>query len=646
MYIRRTTKQGKSRSYHNYLLVESVKTAKGPRQRVLCSLGDLSARSESEWLRLVGRVEDALAGQGQLLCLPDDQQAAALVRRVHARQQAAASAAAPALPLAEVAPPVAAAAGEVIGVRVEQVRTEHVREAGPLHVANCFWHRLGLSEILTAAGLGEPAVRLAQAMVANRLIAPCSEHAMVDWFDQVALDDVLNLAPATLNDDQLYRELDRLHPLRERIETALAQREERLYHLERSVLLYDLTSTYCEGLAAGNPQARRGYSRDQRPDCKQVVVGLALRPEGFPVGHEIFAGSQQDGPSLPLMIAALKRRFGLHQGDTVVVDRGMASAPCLAALRAEQLHYLVATRQSERLRFLAEFEDLAAFTPVRRNVSPTNAYQHKSHVQVRALERDGELWVLCLSEGRQAKDRAIRDKHQTRLLADLAALQKSAAAGRLTVAQVYERLGRLRERYPRVGRYVQTIVSGDDRSCRMDYQLDPAQQALAAQLDGAYLMRTDRLDLTAEEAWQTYILLTRVETAFRDLKTPLHMRPIHHQLEHRVQAHIFLSILAYHLLIAIENTLREHGDHRSWATIRDALRTHQTLTTILPTSNGHELHLRNGSVPEPAHRTIYAALDIPAQIMRPQRTWVAPNRSSDESAHPPPQTTRKARKSG
>jgi transposase len=364
-------------------------------------------------------------------------------------------------------------------------------------------------------------------------------------------------------------------------------------------------------------------------------MGLALRPEGFPVGHEIFPGNQQDGPSLPLMIDVLKQRFGLHAGNTVVVDRGMASAPCLEAVRAAGLHYIVATRQSERHRFLAEFEDLNAFEELIRIPSPTNPCQQKSAVRVRAIERDGETWILCLSAGRQAKDRAIREKHQARLLADLDKFRKSVAAGRLSLEDAHQRLGRLRERYPLVARYLVAEIAGDEHSCTLTCHLDADRLALAEQLDGAYLLRTDRADLTADEAWRTYILLTRVENAFRDLKTPLLMRPIFHQLERRVETHIFLSVLAYHLLIAIENTLHAAGDHRSWATIRAALSSHQTLTTILPTTNGRELHIRNNSVAEPVHREIYRALGIPSQIMRPHRTWVTPADSDEKTPHQP-----------
>jgi len=610
MYIRRTTKQGKKRNYHNYLLVESVTTPKGPRQRTVCSLGDLSARSESEWLRLVERVEDAMAGQLQLLKMPDDPQAAELVRRAKAREQAVSGS------------DRSRAADEVVSVVSSGVRSERLRAAGALHVANCFWHRLHLSEILRQAGLREPAVRLAQVMTANRLIQPKSEHAMADWFNRVATEDVFGVRPSRLYDEALYRELDRLHPLHETIETALARREEDLFNLDQSVLLYDLTSTYFEGLAQKNPNARRGYSRDRRSDCKQVVVGLALRPEGFPVGHEVFAGNQQDSPSLPKMLALLKRRFALREGDTIVVDRGMASALCLEAIRAEHLHYIVATRQAQRNLFLDEFEDLGAFTELVREASPTNPCQKKSVVKVRAVEKDGELWVLCLSDGRQAKDRAIREKHQAKLLADLAAVQRAAASGQLSLAELHQRLGRLLERYPRVARYVRTDVEGENHACTLAYTLYPEKQALAEQLDGAYLMRTSRLDLTAEQAWRTYMLLTRVENAFRDLKTPLEMRPVFHQLEHRVEAHIFLCVLAYHLLIAIENSLRERSDHRSWATIREILATHETLTTVLPTSNGKELHIRNSSIPERDHQAIYDALGVPHRIMKPQRTWV------------------------
>ena len=628
MYIRRTTKKRQGHEYYNYLLVESISTPKGPRQRVICSLGDLSARSESEWLQLVGRVEDALRGQDQLLRWPDDPAAAALVRRVKQRPLAP-----PLLPLAVPATtsqPPPFPAEPAVSILPSQTRTDVVREAGPLHVANCFWHRLGLSDILAGCGMRPAAVRLAQAMVASRLIAPSSEHAMDDWFAQVASEDLLGLTPKDWQLDRLYRELDLLHPHRATIECALAKREEALFQLDRAILLYDLSSSYFEGQALANPKAQRGYSRDQRPDCKQVVLGLALRPEGFPVGHELFAGNQQDGPSLPLMIAALKNRFGLRAGETVVVDRGMASAPCLKALRDEQLHYIVATRQSERQAFQEEFEDLSGFTEIIRQPSPTNPCQRKSGVRVRAVQRDGETWVLCLSEGREAKDRAIREKAQARLLNDLQRLQRTAAKGHQSLAELHQSVGRLRERYPRVARYFEMSVTGKDHDCQLSYQLHEAKLALAVELDGAYLMRSDRLDLTADEIWRTYTLLTRVEQAFRDLKTPLQLRPIHHQLERRVESHIFLSLLAYHLLIAIETTLRAKNDHRSWTTLREQLRRHHTISVILKTSNGGELTIRQGTDPEPVVREIYELLGLPARLMIAKQSYRPPETDSDE----------------
>ncbi len=622
MYIRRTSKTVKGRTYHNYLLVASVATPDGPRQRTLCSLGSLSAASASEQELLVGRIGDLLGGQAHLLAEPDDPLAAALVRRIKARF-------CPGSPGMKSERQRSPKWTEVLGICPDGIRSEELREAGPLHVANSFWHRLGLSEVLREAGLNPAAVQLTQAMVANRLIQPKSELAMVKWFGRVAVEDVLEISPGILNDDRLYRHLDCLHPRRETIETALAGREERLFNLDRSIVLYDLTSTYFEGMALANPKARRGYSRDHRPDCKQVVIGLALRREGFPLGHEVFSGNQHDGPSLPLMIDSLRRRFALRAGDTVVIDRGMADAVSLATIRQAGLHYIVATRQSERQNFLADFEQFEAFTEIIREPSPTNPGQHKSMVRVRRLERDGELYVLCLSEGRQAKDRAIREKAQARMLADLAKLQRSAAAGRLASDAIHERIGRLRERYPRVARYVQIEV--DNNGSRVQFTIDTRRQTVAEQLDGAYLLRSDRLDLDTEEAWRVYILLTRVEQAFRDLKSPLAERPIFHHLEHRVEAHIFLSVLAYHIQVAIENTLREQGDHRSWLTIREVLATHQTLTTVLPTQSGRELHVRNASVPEGTHRVIYRALNVPERIIRPRRTWVeATLESSDE----------------
>ena len=608
MYIRHTTRTVRGKSYVNHLLVESVATPEGPRQRVVCSLGDLSPRPASEWLKLAYKIEMALVGQGDLLEEPDGeaQVIVAKVRRRQARRSSARSA--------------AARDEDLVSVHTDRVTMEEAREAGAVHVGWQFCQRLGLEQILAEAGLSDKARRLSVAMILNRLIAPASEHAMPDWVRRTALADLLDVDFSRLEDQALYRNLDRLYPNRARIESALVERERDLFGLDTTVYLYDLTSTYFEGQALLNPKAKRGTSRDSRPDAKQVVVGLVVNRDGFPLAHEVWAGNTQDRLTVGAMLDVLAKRVDLKPGQTVVVDRGMAYDEDLSQIAARRMHWLVAARQAERDALLAEFEDLDGFEEIVREPSPTNPAQKKSRVRVKQARRGETTLALCLSQGREGKDRAIRDKHEKRLLANVARLQTSVANGRLKdAAKINERIGRLKERYPRVARYYR--LAYDAAARRVTCEPDEEKRQKAQALDGAYILKTDRDDLTAEEIWRIYILLTRAENAFRCMKSPLAERPIFHHLEHRVDTHIFLCVLAYHLLVAIEKTLLDQGVHTSWATVRHTLATHQIATIVLPTDQGMTLRIRRPTKPEAEHLKLYRLLDISSEIMRPRKTW-------------------------
>lgn len=613
MFIRKVTRKYKDRVYTNYLLVQSVHTPKGPRQKVICSLGDLSPRPAEEWLRLAHKVEDALLGQCGLFEGPQDAEVEQIVRQVRRRQAGRSNPAARG----------ERAEQERIAVHTDRVRVEHPREAGPVHVGYQFWKRLGLDEILRSVRFSARAIQLSCAMTLNRLVHPSSEHAMPRWIRSTALEDILGVDFATPGEDPLYRNLDRLYPNRAAIEAALVQRERSLFNLSRTVFFYDLTSTYFEGQALANPKARRGYSRDKRPDCKQVVVGLVIGREGFPWAHEVFAGNVQDRQTLGTMLDRLQARVGLPPGTTVVVDRGMAYAENLQQIRDRHLHYVIASRQPERDRWLEEFEDPQGFEEVHREPSPRNPFQQKSTVKVKQLSRDGERWVLCTSSERVAKDRAIREKQEGRLLADVEKLQRRIDQRRLVQeVAIGEAIGRLKERYPRVARY--HTLSYDAAQRRLVHQPNAEKKAKAELLDGGYLLRTDREDLTGPEAWLLYMTLTRAEAAFRAMKSPLAERPIFHHLERRVETHIFLCVLAYHLLVAIETTLLGHGLHTSWATVRETLATHQVVTIVLPTDGGRILKIRKGTTPESEHQELYRLLNVPEEIIRPQHTWITP----------------------
>lgn len=616
MYIRKSRRTYKGKTYTNHLLVESVQTAKGPRQRTICSLGSLEPAPAEDWLGLAHKLHAALQGQeslsGSSTEIREWVEKARNKKKSTGRSDEDQS-------------------RSTVTSEPDQVQVEQAREAGPVHVGLQLWRQLGINQILQEAGLSSRACRLTEVMTLNRLICPSSEHAMPDWIRRTALGDILQEDFSELEDEALYRNLDRLHPNRERIERELAEREKTIFNLKDTVYLYDLTSTYFEGQARANPQAKRGYSRDKRPDCKQVVVGLVLDRDGFPKAHEIFDGNRQDRTTVKEMLDSLEKRTGRKPGSTVVVDRGMAYEENLKQIRDHGYHYLVAGRQSERNAWLAEFEQEEGWEEAMRTPSPRNPFQKKTRVEIKRQQKGDIVYLLCRSEGREEKDRAIREKQEAKLIADLHRFQQRVAQGRLKKESKIQRaIGRLLERYPRVARYYEISYDAIQKNVSWNELAD--RKATAQKLDGSYVLKTDRQDLTADEIWRTYILLTRVEGAFRDIKSPLMERPIFHHLQNRTQTHIFLCVLAYHLLAAIEHRFLQAGVHTSWGTIRDQLRTHQVITIVLPEDHrGRVLKIRKATTPEPEHRQIYATLRIPAEVMQPIKTWQVSERSDEKN---------------
>lgn len=618
MYIKRTERKRKGKTYTNHLLVESVHTPKGPRHKVICSLGDLRPRPREEWLKLAHRVEDALVGQASLLD-GEDQEVERIVWRVRTRQAR--------LPVrgtqtggSKRRSHTADTDSEMVSVCIKGVRTERHRDAGAVHVGHQMWERLGIRKILASQGLRERTRKIAEVMVLNRLCEPLSEHAMPTWIEATALADILGKEVEAYSGMALYRTMDRLVPHREAVEGALAERETELFNLDQTVLLYDLTSTYFEGLALANEKAKRGYSRDKRPDCKQVVIGLVVNRDGFPKAHEVFDGNRQDRTTLEEMLGKLDKRVRLRPGQTVVVDRGMAYEENIEQIRRRQLHYVVATRQSERDEWLDEFETMEGFEEVIRQPSPTNPFQKKTRLWVKGVDKEGLCYALCKSEGREQKDRAIRTKQEERLRADMAKLQKRVQLGQLRKpGLITQAIGRLKERYGRVARYY--LIEHDEQSGEVRWAVDKAKMDVAEELDGCYLLKTDRQDLCAEEIWRIYSLLTRAEKAFRNMKSPLAERPIFHQIAPRVDAHIFLCVLAYHLLVAIEKTLLDQGVPTCWWNLRRTLNKHETCTVVLPTDTGEILRIRRSSTPEPVVARLYRQLAVSPEVMETIKIW-------------------------
>ena len=607
MFIKKSISKHGDKTYVSHVLVESVLTPAGPRQKTICNLGKMDPGPKEDWLALAERIQAALGGQPSLFPDPRVDRAIAKIRE---RQGKAAPVALEGPPTGETAVP------DVVPVKTSGVKCQDLRKAGPLHVGHQMWQRLQMESVLKAVGLSAPARKLTELMTLNRLVNPCSELAMVGWSRREAIDDILGVESETLNEDKFYRNMDKLHGHRMEIERELYAREKSLFNLEGSLVLYDLTNTYFEGQAARNPKAKRGHSKEKRTDCKLVAMGLMLDADGFPIGHEVYAGNTIDGTTVKAMLDGLETRTGREGGTTVVMDRGFASADNLKLVRARHYDYLMAGFQNQRTPLLKDFEDLEGWEEIQPSAN-------KVPVQIKRIEKGDEVFLLCVSPARAEKERAIRERQEKRLVKDLEALTTTVAKalGRgepMEDKELGERIGWLRERYPRAARYYEM----DRKDGLLEWAVKTEQLARAVELDGAYFLRTSRKDMGPEEIWRTYIALTRIESAFRDLKGTLDMRPVYHQKEIRVETHIFLAVLAFHLQAVIERTLREAGDHRSWETVREELGTHQVVTTLLPAADGRTLAIRRGSVPDRKVGEIYRHLDVDPEPMTPIRTWL------------------------
>src|SRR5713226_285226 len=488
MFLRRysRTKDGKPHTY--YALVESVRTDAGPRQQVVAYLGELNHDQERRWQRTV--VFHNRQGETQQLRLfPDDD-----------------SVALPDDP-------------EVVRIRLGSVGWSNGRHFGDVWLARWLWHRLHLDEIV-ARHLPQGRHTVAPADIVaieiiNRLCAPCSEFALAEhWYAATALPELLGVPDDAVTKDRLYRTLDALLRAKEPIENDLKEQLGTLFRLDYDLLLYDLTSSYFEGLAEENDLAKRGYSRDHRSDCKQVVIALIVTRDGFPLAHQTFAGNTRDLKTVKHIVTTIEARFGKSQ-RVWVMDRGMIDADSLAFLNEEGRRYLLSTRRHALQEFQSELT-----SPGWQRL-PDNA-----DVQVKLLKRGDLHYLLARSKPRRHKERAMRRRQRRGLAKALRKLQRRVSMGRLKKRdKILEAIGRLKARFPKAHRFVTTNV-GSGGAFSYVWNVAKFKDALAR--DGAYLLRSNQAGWSAQEFWETYIQLTVVERAFRVLKSNLLLRPIWH----------------------------------------------------------------------------------------------------------------------
>ena len=525
MYLRRCIRKKNGKPHTYWALVESYRTARGSRQRLVAYVGELKESEQSGWAQL-GRRLEGQAPPAQSLFEPPHYEDPKDT--------------------------------EAVEVQLQGVRFERLRDFGEVWLAWGLWRLLGLDTLLAAKmpdGRAEiPWATVAVILVLARFCGPSSElHIEDHWYRRTALEDLLGVPAEKVHTDRLYAGLDRLLEHKEGMEKHLKERLGDLFALNYELLLYDVTSTYFEGLCEANPMAQRGYSRDSRPDCLQVCIGLVVTEDGMPLGHEVFDGNTHDSKTLETIVQAMEAKYGQAQ-RIWVVDRGMVSEANLRFLRARGALYIVGTPKA----MLRQFE---------QHLTENHWQPVQEGVEVKLIAGpDGqEVFVLARSRDRRQKEQAMHQRFRERIETALQKMQQSAASGRLKdVAVAQRRWGRLQQRHWRAARAFEVKITPLDppqgkQTMEISYTSNVQWDDWAALSEGCYLLRTNLTGVDAPTLWKRYIQLTDAEWAFRITKDELVIRPIWHQKPDRVKAHILVCFLAYVLWKTLGQWMQRSG---------------------------------------------------------------------------------------
>jgi transposase len=597
VFLRRF-ERGKSGKKHTYwALVESYRTGRGSRQRIVTYLGELRPSEQTGWARLGRRLDGVARPQPSLF---DPQ------------------------PLDQ------AADDEPVLVDLKGVRFERLRQFGPVWLALGLWRLLELDvvlERLLPKGREDiPWALTAAILVIARFCRPSSELFIEHtWYRSSALEDLLGVPIGKVHTDRLYAGLDEVLPHKAALEKHLKERLGNLFDLKYNLLLYDVTSTYFEGQCAGNPLAQRGYSRDSRPDCLQVCIGLVVTEEGMPLAYEIFAGNRHDSKTIPEIVAAMEAKYGKAQ-RVWVLDRGMVSEKNLAFLREHAGQYIVGTPKAMLRRFERQLLE-----------GDWQTVQEGVEVQLVSSPEGSEVFVLARSADRREKEKAMHQRFRDRLETALHKLAAAAASGRLhDPALANQRLGRLLQRYARAaGAFEVTIgvlpqsEQSRPRGRRWGPRLaitwirNDTWNDWATASEGCYLLRSNLTDVDAQTLWKRYIQLTDAEWAFRIHKDELAIRPIWHHKSERVQAHILVCFLAYVLWKTLAQWMQRSGLGDAPRTLLDEFAKIQSGDVVLPTREqdgrpGRTIRLRCVRTPNAAQKVLLNRLGItlPTRLRR------------------------------
>jgi len=582
MFLRSTRriKDGKEHRYFSIVESRRVSTSRKPVQRPVLYLGEINDSQKEAWRKTLEVFDENRQCYRAMSLFPEDRE----------------------IPADSV---------DSIQVKLNEMKLENARAYGDCWLGCHLWRQLKLDEFWKEQlGPGREAVpwdQVLQLLVVNRLIDPGSEfrvHRL--WFVQSAMADLLGADFAVAAKDRLYRCLDRLLPHKQTLFQHLKQRWQDLFQAQYEVLLYDLTSTYFEGEAELIPKARFGYSRDKRSDCRQVVIALVITPDGFPLAYEVMDGNTSDKTTLRGFLKKIEEAYG--QAHRVwVMDRGIPTKEILTEMRKREnpVSYLVGTPRAQLKQMEAKWLEL----PWRKV---------RDSVQVKLLAQDGELYVLAKSEGRHAKERAMRRKKLARLLRKLRAMRKSCPSR----DQLLMRLGSAKKEAGRAYHFVDIQVPAAKPAVTKEsfrFSLNKTKLKEAEMRDGHYLLRSNLVAEDPAVLWERYMQLTQIEAAFKDLKSDLGIRPIHHQKADRVEAHIFVAFLAYCLSVTLKKRLQAYAPGLTPKAVLETMAKIQMIDVSFPTTDGRLLVMPRYTEPEPEQKILLHKLKLSLPNQPPPR---------------------------
>lgn len=610
MFIRLTTKKDKNTNkiYNNYQLVESYRTPKGPRQRIILTVGSQLNLDKNDRKILANRIEEILSNQKTFIPYEPEIERLAnefaikILEKNRENKQN----------FKDTSPSQEEEEEEACNthVNLNSLKTYQARTIGAEYTLYETAKKLNLDKCLLSLGMKEQDCKLALALIIARAAFPGSERRTFHLLqNSSATEELLHLDSGSYSLKQLYEVSDKLLLHKEKIEEHLEAKEKELFQLEEAIILYDLTNTYFEGSMKKNPKAKHGRSKEKRSDCPLVTMGLVLDEQGFPKRSKFFSGNVGEPITLESIIRALSNKKKVQ--PIVVMDAGLATEKNLLWLKENDYAYLTVFRQKSKK--LLEAEDAGEWKLIKKTSNNEVMAVWKKH------EKTDERCLKCVSTARAQKDKSIQKGKQEKLEKELEKLREGLSKSRCLKESklVEQKIGRLKEKYKRIARFYEIIVEHCEKTgnaTNLFWKVD--QEKIETDFKGSYYLRTSMQDITEEKLWHLYTMLTQVERAFEEMKSTLGLRPVYHHLEHRTDGHMWITLLAYHLTHSIRYQLQLDGNDLSWKSIRDIMRTQIRVSTKINQTNGQTCHIRTTTEAEPMHKKILHSLGLPFKALK------------------------------